>query len=598
MTEVDIIHGDSEKISNFQELVIQEYNGKSKIEAIDFLLKRIIGDTVGTIIPRQVYQGQEAFDKIDSIRKSIEDVILDETQKYTSFQWLWYIRRLPKTIFSGRLSSTRIYNLILAEHITAQSRKQGKAIPFGKYTFPMDKKSAKQLAKFAVMIDVLASIHVELRCAAKGSSYIFARGVFPRRIFNPEEEHAYEIYDRRVIENEASFSTIFGMDAISNEGDEVSLFPLLERSYDTEIRIPLSKKIIESISEELSIDKHTYHMPATFYPVAAFLDNIISILDEKNRKQLISHETAELFLASRLIYIFIAQSPETLIQIFRFGYIFVSEEYIRKSVAKYYAEAISETISIFGITDLPTDFNELIQKISVSSDKLIPVDSSPVLRHHNKSFAIDLYALSKRFLNSFDYSRLKGHVANIKGERFEILVQNEIIEAGFMSSEKILSMRGRHLKLNGKTLTDVDAFAIKDGELFLISCKSIIVNINYISGDYRTIRNITTSAAKYAEDWVKKVEAISQNPIGDNYDFTGFKISGLMCLPNVVYMPMGIGLSHASKGLYFISSLNEIIRWLTKSNSNVAYITQRLTGNTKALKKSLDCITVSLKSNH
>ena len=71
-----------------------------------------------------------------------------------------------------------------------------------------------------------------------------------------------------------------------------------------------------------------------------------------------------------------------------------------------------------------------------------------------------------------------------------------------------------------------------------------------------------------ATDLHNRRTTLAAHPRGDNYDFTGTsRFLGVVCTPNVVWVPLGPATAAAAPGLRAASSLEELKRWLAARNS-------------------------------
>jgi hypothetical protein len=92
----------------------------------------------------------------------------------------------------------------------------------------------------------------------------------------------------------------------------------------------------------------------------------------------------------------------------------------------------------------------------------------------------------------------------------------------------------RKLRLNDRPITDVDALAVSGSTILLVSCKSIPYTYEYDGGDYGTVRNVRTRIEVADVEWQQRVDKIRQERSGDNYDFEGYEVYGVVCTPFVV----------------------------------------------------------------
>jgi hypothetical protein len=128
-----------------------------------------------------------------------------------------------------------------------------------------------------------------------------------------------------------------------------------------------------------------------------------------------------------------------------------------------------------------------------------------------------------------------GSLVNSSALNFEVAVQAVVEKSIFKTPQAILELRGRTLRIAGRSITDVDAFVVVGKKLFLISCKRFAVTVEYGAGDYKTIRNAQTRVDEAIADWAEKMETLRASPKGDNYDLTSYEIDGFVLIPELIF---------------------------------------------------------------
>lgn len=126
-------------------------------------------------------------------------------------------------------------------------------------------------------------------------------------------------------------------------------------------------------------------------------------------------------------------------------------------------------------------------------------------------------------------------LVNARAFHFERVVQDVIDETAWRPPPELHEMRGRTLRLGSVSITDVDALAARDGTLLLVSCKSIPHTAELDAGIHARVRNVRTSLEEYDAYWQDKVKLFRANPIGDNYDFSGYQVLGNVCILHVEF---------------------------------------------------------------
>jgi hypothetical protein len=80
---------------------------------------------------------------------------------------------------------------------------------------------------------------------------------------------------------------------------------------------------------------------------------------------------------------------------------------------------------------------------------------------------------------------------------------------------------------------------------------------------YRVVRNGQSTVDKAVQDWRKIIGELRANPVGDNFDFSGFpRIVGVVCTLFVVYSDADETLAFVDGTLRACVSADELDAWL------------------------------------
>jgi hypothetical protein len=183
-------------------------------------------------------------------------------------------------------------------------------------------------------------------------------------------------------------------------------------------------------------------------------------------------------------------------------------------------------------------------------------------RKTNDYMCVDMWAASMGFLAWFNIPKTQGKVANERATKFEDVVQQRIDRTRW-ADDNIRELRQRTLKVAGQAVTDIDAIGSFEGTLLLVSCKSIPYTREYDQGVHSVIRNAASTVNNGVNTWVNIVNRLSENPVGDNFDFTKYeRIVGVVCTPFAVYTSDEQSLSISVGTLRWACSLDEVIAFL------------------------------------
>jgi hypothetical protein len=193
-----------------------------------------------------------------------------------------------------------------------------------------------------------------------------------------------------------------------------------------------------------------------------------------------------------------------------------------------------------------------------------PLQFGPVIRDYKDGLCLDLNAATNLLEALLEFPAQQGTIANIRSRHFELAVQESISASPWEPPKNILALRGAGLRLDGREFTDLDSVGAREHTLLLVSCKSVVYSKGYDAGEYRLIRNIASLARDSLERWSEVMKTIMEHPSGDNYNFTEFRrVIGVVCVPHVIYVPLGACTELVATDLPALVSLEELRVWLS-----------------------------------
>jgi hypothetical protein len=216
---------------------------------------------------------------------------------------------------------------------------------------------------------------------------------------------------------------------------------------------------------------------------------------------------------------------------------------------------------------IPADANAVIANVKAIEGSTWPLTRGPIIRTAGAQTAIDLHAAFYRLSEMVTIpGNGGGNLVNARAVHFENYVQAEIDRTAWAAKSPLQKFRQKTLRLNGNSITDIDAIAMHGTKLLLVSCKSVPYTAAYERGDYGTVRNVRTNAEHADRDWQEIVNKLRQNPRGDNYNFEGYELHGVVCAPFVVFVhreQTRIILSVKDRTLRAVCSVSELVDFLT-----------------------------------
>lgn len=212
------------------------------------------------------------------------------------------------------------------------------------------------------------------------------------------------------------------------------------------------------------------------------------------------------------------------------------------------------------------DAEQVLADVASIDARPWPLARGPILRFAGAQTAIDVNAATYRLDELLTIPGTGGGgLANARGPHFEQFVQEMIDRTAWAPKPPLRQLWQRELRLNGEDITDVDALAVSGSTVLLVSCKSVPYSLEYDRGDYNTVRNVRTLVEDADVAWGKRVEMLRKEKRGDNYDFSGYELLGVVCTPFVVFVkrPQArVIIQRANRFLRATCSVGELIDFL------------------------------------
>jgi len=482
---------------------------------------------------------------------------------YPSFQWIWYLRRLPLHVFSGNLRTTFLYDITLAETVTGSGRStEPISIREGQIEYDINQKVVRRILRLCAHVVFLSQIQVLLRRAGKGAKFFFTEHGLPEAILTAEQDASIQLYDSRKELGDSFFTgtgTAFSLEDIL---DDSKVILVVNRASMPEWGLGFFGAIENFSPVEVYRQFHVSLLPLS--QLAQFIADPRSV----------SSDWMQPAVGSLLLLLLLAIPVSNYIKgailaLQRYGY-FVSgqspfEEYVNDNLAWYstYLQSIIPNIS------LPSDAQHLLNILDQSKGCTYPLRPGPPIRRVQSGFCIDAFAATAQLNNLIYFPKRDGELGNLRGQHFEDAVQKIIDASPWCPPQFIRGFRRiplRHVSQGKRALTDIDAIGVKEDKLLIVSCKSIPYTEDYDAGEFEAIR----SAFRTIEDairWWKKIRNFLEgNMKGANYDFSGYRqIIAVVCTPHVFYVPIGEATQFVVPGLRAAVSYRELMTWLSTS---------------------------------
>jgi len=467
-----------------------------------------------------VTSGAEAADIIERLTRWTTGEARRATRAHSAAAWLAILRRRPLTLFSftGEFEATPALAMRIAESLASQSVKAAHLDyvkqPDGSYAVSPEMADRSNIAALLAAAERLTHLDAIRRTVSRGADLRVIRHL--GEVTTEETVDLRERlrdYDRRL--------------------EQLSLrwHPFLRFERDTvhpEQSLLVAARILPSHQRITPTDRFAVHRIS---------------LDDRARDEKVVDAAAQLperrtvaaiALLAQASTTMVLGTPATLDNLTRVGYWVVEEQNLLEALDVAISALQDRAPSILS-TATPSDGAEAIRVLQAITDGGTMRFARPLLVGGG-GFLVDLVAVGDQLRRRMLLNKSGGEAVNVLGYDFEPDVQRAVDDAlGRPANPTLQDLRGRPLRLHKEVVTDIDAFAEIGDVLCLISCKAFEYTAEYDSGEFGAVRASSTSVRDAVRTWRKRVHRLRQNPVGDNYNFAGRKLIGVVVTPYLLF---------------------------------------------------------------
>lgn len=515
----------------------------SAVSASDRLMDEVVDQAIGALpshCRRDVVTDPEtSLQLLHECRTALEKLAADLASELDTYTWLFYLRRTPDEVFAGRLNTTAPYRRMMAEVLSARTTRTGTfAEPAAeRRVIPaLSRPQAEAVVRLAHLTGGLSTIHAALRRAGKGQHVRWHPDELPWVVPDAGLDAAIERYDRRME----------GVGLLS-AGTQVATFHPFFVSVDPQLKAAELLLSVQPVPRRTPVPvwkgpagepSRVTGRPGAFVVGAESLSSAVRLLAGWAGDGWGSPELSAVVLLLRSLF-FHTWTEDW------------GEPFSRTLTEAGYLVLPSQSLSILleaplrafrdadlglGKIALPESGAAAVRTLREFRPSAWPLDPGPPLRNAGDQTIVDLRSASLWLERLLTVDKdAPAALTKARATHFEELVQYEIDATPAAPPTELRKMRGRDLRLKGNMVTDADALAVIGDVLLVVSCKSIPRTPDLDAGFYARVRNVRTDLEKYDSFWQERMEILRASPRGDNYDFRGFDIVGVVCTPSVEF---------------------------------------------------------------
>jgi hypothetical protein len=180
-----------------------------------------------------------------------------------------------------------------------------------------------------------------------------------------------------------------------------------------------------------------------------------------------------------------------------------------------------------------------------------------ILHPVGRRFLTDLAVASAILPQTLERAQ-QGAAANVWGESFEHQVQDLIDNSPWRPPDRFRSLIKKKIREQGRTITDIDAVAVRGNTLLLIDCKAFQATDAFMRGEYGAVETMRRKVEEASEAWHSRIQLIRSRPelLGIQIPANYF-LEGLVVIPFVPFVRSGPAMARVGDLLH-VSSINEV----------------------------------------
>jgi len=522
-----------------------------RITLLDAIRKR-----VGLVQPQE-FEGFRAQPLIARAHAAVAIAAAAEAALISRRRWLHLLRRLPSNWTPDRTG----YLIALFEAFTGLEGSTDEPDFLGD-RFHVAASDGQPLARLAIAVGYMADLHLAYRRAGRGQRIAISTSGWPQVQPDASLESAILAYDSRLRTFQQNCKHLPQVGTVCIENRAESYDPATTAIGILVCQNPEWRVNADRVNPAVGHASFSLFVPTllSFSPLRRLLSADV------NAAQLNIRDAATCIAFLAVCGPLLAGDENDRSHCLSLGFCQIASRGLKPFFETRFFLA-EELLSNLGLEQAgPQSAMDLISRAAAIHPKLWPVRRGPLIRHGYSRTILDLHAASERVM-SFISAPQGGHAANVRSAHFEEAVQNVIDGSQWRADSSTRSLRGRHLRVDGPPLGEIDAIGRNNDTLLVVSCKGKTFGTALEKGEARSVRNSQAFIVNASAELHALCRQLETSRRGSNFDLSWVRsIESCVCVPQPLFVSSATAHTLKRVGNARVVGLNELDSWLQSSH--------------------------------
>ena len=389
-------------------------------------------------------EGLAASTYIETCVGVLEQEIFRVHGEYSAARWLWYLRRLPRQVFSGKFLTTLGYDRSLAESLSWSFIDTHPKLSGNAVVFPINESTVRHALRFSGGVRFLSHFHSLYRRAGKGSSFLIpSNSAIPKTQEEKVIQSAILDYDTRHEQCQDFGFSGLGLSDVTADAEKLNLssffqhYTLVTPCEDTQVRVRIPNEV-SGFTDAIATAKH-----------ALRLGRVDAVLRPYGGKAEQLPEWSDSFIVSlcvlMLFHVFVIKARWCLPSVMQVGYFAWSRTNVMMVLSDWLPRLADHLVEIRPDLAWPRDGEKFLGDLFGLAPTVWPLTGGGIVKSIDDILLIDLAAATRTFIDALEVRRHASY-SNARAQRFELQIEQLISDSPWRPVHNLLATRGRSLK--------------------------------------------------------------------------------------------------------------------------------------------------------